>query len=189
MLVFVLCLVSVQGALNDSTTSYWKMDEGTGTQVRDTVGAVNGTLSSSIWSAGIINNGVNFTGAGANTEFTPSTGANWAAVDDRPFSDADFVSGNVGQTDLYAFSDLPAGVGSVSAVQLTQRTRYTGAPINGRLQFKPASGAAVNFGSVITPGTGYVTGTAILSTNPATASAWTVSDINDGQFGITAVAP
>ena len=56
--------------------------------------------------------------AGATTQWTPSTGANWAAVDEQPPSSTDYVGSTTsGQRDLYATTDLVSTTGTVLAVR------------------------------------------------------------------------
>lgn len=50
------------------------------------------------------------TGAGASTGWTPSTGANYAQVNELPASSAQYVGASTtGLTDLYAMTDMAAG--------------------------------------------------------------------------------
>ena len=57
------------------------------------------------------------TGAGSDTGFTPSTGANYTTVDELPYSATDFVTGTTtGTRDLYTMGDL-SGSYTVLAVQ------------------------------------------------------------------------
>lgn len=55
---------------------------------------------------------------GDSTQWTPSSGANWAAVDEIPTNTSDYVqSGTAGHTDLYSMQDLAVGAGNVFGVQ------------------------------------------------------------------------
>lgn len=69
------------------------------------------------------------TGAGASTDLTPNTGANWAAVDDMPVDlDSTFVFLNTSGTarDSYIMSDLPGGAPPVAAVASRSAIRSLG---------------------------------------------------------------
>lgn len=124
------------------------------------------------------------TGAGANTGLTPSTGANWAAVDELPPSATDFVSGStVGTKDTYALADLPAGVGTIFGVQVVALAKKTDA---GARSIKPL---------VRTGGTDYAGSTVALSVSdasiidtrqvsPNTSAAWTVANVNALEAGV-----
>lgn len=58
------------------------------------------------------------TGAGDSTQWTPSTGANYAAVDESPANTTDYVSAaTTGLRDLYQMSDLGGTVNGVFALQ------------------------------------------------------------------------
>lgn len=58
------------------------------------------------------------TAAGDVTGWTPSTGANWAAVDETPVNTSDFVSTSIaGTQDLYTMSDIPANTVTVFGVR------------------------------------------------------------------------
>ena len=69
------------------------------------------------------------TAAGDLTQMTPSTGANWAAVDEIPPSATDYVSALPGTAlkDQYTITDLPAGALSVYGVRAQARAYKTDA--------------------------------------------------------------
>lgn len=129
-------------------------------------------------------------GAGALTTWTPSAGANFQNVDDpntaAPAPDGDSTynsSSTPGNRDSFTFEDLASG-GIVEGVQLSTSIRKTDA---GGRSFKPFTRqAAVNYdGTVVGVGDNYYSYPQMWELNPATAAAWTTSEINtDAEFGI-----
>jgi len=80
--------------------------------INDTNGAAN---NSWIGQGGVI--GLKPSGAGTYSEWTPSAGDNYAAVDEIPPSEADYVQASVAdKRDLYAMENMPAGTWRVDAV-------------------------------------------------------------------------
>jgi hypothetical protein len=62
------------------------------------------------------------TGAGATTQFDPSTGSNYACVDEVPASDTDYIYTNTANdVDTYACGNLTGTINSVKAVQVQAR--------------------------------------------------------------------
>lgn len=126
-------------------------------------------------------------GAGDSTQFTPSTGNNYAAVDENPANDdTDYVeSGTSGHLDLYSF-DNPSLV-NVKGVQINARLRESdGTPFSAYLVAK--SGSTQSDGSSIAIGSAtYLTKTRVLETNPDTSAAWTDSELDSAQFGVKVV--
>lgn len=124
-------------------------------------------------------------GAGTDTQMTPSSGANYTCVDEKPYSAADYVQGSAGQRDTYATEDL-AGAGAVLAVQAVAIAKKTDA---GALSAKTAirSGGAVYAGTATALGTSDAALTTIHGTNPATSAAWTVSGVNAAEVGAEVV--
>lgn len=124
-------------------------------------------------------------GAGANTGFTPSAGANWQCVDETPANDdTDYVSSDVpGTKDTYAFQALPGTAVVVKAVMVQGRVRKDDA--GGRtMKLLNRAGVTDNESAAFAPGTTYQYFGAIHETNPDTATAWTVAEVNGAQFGI-----
>lgn len=84
--------------------------------------------------------------AGDSTQFTPSSGSNFAAVDD-PFSsaadgDSTYVqSGTSGHVDLYNYPNYAVYPATIAAVKLVTRARSTG---NGRAQMRAKAKVGAN---------------------------------------------
>lgn len=124
------------------------------------------------------------TAAGSSTQFTPSTGSNWSCVDELPYSDTDYVaSATSGHTDTYTTSDVPSGVASVLAVQVHGVALKTD---SGAMSVKGAvkSGATTYAGSAVALATTATTFLDLRTTDPNTASAWTVSGVNALEVGV-----
>ena len=125
------------------------------------------------------------TGAGNLTGWTPSAGANYACVDERPASDADYVSINSNDVvDTYAAGNMVGSIGSVKCVQVQSRTELDESPTPTNLKLVVRSG-----------GTDYLSGDKVVpatpaglchlwETNPADSAAWEESDINAMEIGI-----
>lgn len=129
------------------------------------------------------------TGAGNTTGWTPSAGANWQCVDEKPASDADYVSINSNDvTDTYATENMAGTIGSVKCVQVQARSRTDGSPTPTNLKLAVRSGA-----------TDYLSGDKTVpvsekglwhlwENNPADAAAWEEADINAMEIGIKSAA-
>ena len=134
--------------------------------------------------AGIMPNG-----AGYSTQWTPSAGSNYACVDEVPPSDADYVYTNtVGNVDTYALSDLPGTAVAVKAVQVQARARKEGVatPQNLDLAVRTTGGDYFSADKVLS--TSFVSLSHLWETNPGTAAAWTVSEVNAMEAGVKAAA-
>ena len=128
-------------------------------------------------------------GAGNSTGWTPSTGANYECVDERPPSDADYVSINANDVvDTYACGNMAGSIGSVKCVQVQSRTESDGAPTPTNLKLVVRSGA-----------TDYLSGdksvpaapaglSHIWETDPDTAAAWLEAGVNAMEPGIKSAA-
>lgn len=124
-------------------------------------------------------------GAGATTAWTPSAGANYACVDEvPPNADTDYVSSaTAGQTDTYAFGDLSvASSGVVKAVQATVQARKDDAGSRS-LALIARPGGTDRVGATQAVADTYATYPQVWDTNPDTAAAWTVAEVNASVFG------
>lgn len=126
------------------------------------------------------------TGAGNNTEMTPSTGSNWQNVDDGTPHDGDTTYNTADadlETDLYECSAL-SETGDVFAVQVQAISRVTSG--NPRVMRLPVrSSTTTGEGSDIVQGNDAYTGkTRIVEENPATTSLWTNGEVNTIEIGV-----
>lgn len=126
------------------------------------------------------------TGAGASTGFTPSTGTNWAAVDEQPYSATDFVTSTgavSGTRDSYATTDMPASVGTIFAAQAVVVAKKAGAdPVSVKPLIRSAGTNYTGAGQAL--GTTDTSKTYMTTADPATAAAWTASGINAVEVGV-----
>lgn len=124
-------------------------------------------------------------GAGSSTQWTPSSGSNWDCLKERPPNDTDFVTTNtVGHLDFYTLQDMPgSGIGNIHAVQVQARAIKEGVAIPQNLNLALRSGGANYFSGDKPVPTALATIPNIWHTDPATASAWTVSGINNLEVG------
>ena len=131
--------------------------------------------------------GLSPNGAGNSTQWDPSTGANYACVDEVPPSDTDYVSTNVvDEVDTYALSNLPSEAAVVKCVQVMARARKEGAstPQNLNLAVRTTGGDAYSGDKALT--TSFAGHSNLWETNPGTALAWTVAEVNAMEAGIKA---
>lgn len=130
--------------------------------------------------------GIRPNGAGNYTQLTPTGSAtNWQNVDDIPFSTTDYnSSATTGQKDTYAMSNLTATTGTIlgSVIHFAANKnlagfkkgrriiRISGTDYNGA--DTPSLSASVRYFSEVLP------------TSPATATAWTISEVNAVEAGV-----
>lgn len=124
------------------------------------------------------------TADGDTIQWTPSTGSNWAAVDETPPVTTDNVfTVNSGNRDLYQLGDL---TGTVVAVYAVREGLYVAKSDAGSAQIKPvlkensvvtvdpAQGLATTAGAVYGP---------LHAVRPSDSAAWTAADVNALQAG------
>lgn len=126
------------------------------------------------------------TGAGNQTDFTPSTGSNWENVDDITPDDDSTYNYHAPQglpgTDLFAMGDLTTISGSIFGIQPIMFTRKDDAG-SADLYSVIRTNSTDYVGSGVTLGDSYIYHIDILEENPNTATAWTVTDINNIEGG------
>lgn len=124
------------------------------------------------------------TAPGANTGFTPSTGANWQNVDDAaPNDDTDFNStATVGLTDTFVVQDAPVVGSAILGIQhnLSVRKLDAGA---GTIAPIVRHGGVDNVGAGLNPSIAYAFLTQTVQANPGTGLQWTEADFNAAEFG------
>jgi len=152
--------------------------------VVDGSGSVNNTFLGNKRVATIFPNA-----AGDSAQFTPSAGANYAAVDESVCDDDDSYvqDSTAGHVDLYNYEALPAGFTGISGLMVTTDVRVTDAT-SFSLKTPCKSGSTTSEGdSQSAGGTSYGSKVRVIEQNPATNAAWTESGINAAQFGIQTV--
>lgn len=168
----------VEFALNGTQTVYGYYDD---IAINDTTGAVN---NSWVGRGGIYKSLPS--GAGDSTDLTPSAGANWQCVDERPPNDAtDYVSSDaVDDYDLYTTAGTSApAAGDVSAVVLWTRARLSEAGAgNIATVIKPNAAETDSADYALDVSWDYVS--TLYEQNPETAAAWTVAEVDAAQIGV-----
>lgn len=123
--------------------------------------------------------------AGDATDFTPSAGSNYAAMDDNPDDgDTTYVESDTPtDQDLYNYASMPASIGDVKGIQINTMTRLTDAE-SFDLKTLVKSGTTTDADSGQAATNDYVTLHRIVEEDPDTSAAWTESGINAAQFGL-----
>lgn len=123
-------------------------------------------------------------GAGNSAQFTPSAGANYAAVDDVTFNTADYVdSATAGHKDTYEFGDISHSPPSIFGVVLTAVAQKDDAGARA-LKLVARSGGTDYAGASTTLNQGsYVRAVDVREVDPATGVAWTQAGYNAAEIG------
>lgn len=127
------------------------------------------------------------TGAGNSTQFTPSTGANYAAVDEIPYSATDYVSAiPSGTKDTYQMGDLTVTPNTIFGVQSNIIAKKIDA---GTATIRPIirSGGTDYAGTSSALITNDVTYSHVRTDDPNTSTAWTASGVNNLEAGMEIV--
>lgn len=128
--------------------------------------------------------------AGDDADFTPSSGDNYAAVDEDTIDDdSTYVeSRTANEKDLYHYENLDSGVvGTIFGVIAKPVLKKTdGGARTYRLLAK--SGSTETNSGTRYPSVSYVRQGYIWETDPDTSAQWTVSGFNAAQFGLQVVA-
>jgi hypothetical protein len=123
--------------------------------------------------------------AGDSTDWTPNTGANYAAVDETdPDGDTTYVeSGTPADKDLYDFDDISGMTDDIRGVQSVIICRETDTETFSI--YMPMKSTTENQGSSQVIGTqSYVSRLRVMEENPVTTNQWTIAEVNAAQFGI-----
>lgn len=123
-------------------------------------------------------------GAGNTTELTPSGGANYTTVDERPPSDADYNSTAVAnKKDTYAHTSLPGAASTVNCVMPVARVNRDGTTIEHAYLVVRSNGADYE-GSSHLLGISPTIITDLREVDPDTSLAWSVARVNASEVGI-----
>ena len=128
-------------------------------------------------------------GAGTNTAWTPSSGDNYAAVDDAtPDDDTTYVaSSTADQKDTYAMANLGTSPSEIFGVQTCLTARKDDADARSVAALVRASGTDYA-GSTVALSTDYACLLEVRETDPSTTVPWTESGINNIECGVKMVA-
>jgi hypothetical protein len=127
------------------------------------------------------------TSAGAHSDWTPTTGYGFECVDELPGNATDYIHAlDIGMKDTYVYSNLSVANGTVVAVQhglLTKKSDY------GTRYYSPISrvGGTDYEGSILVAQNDWTVGVHLETVNPDTSVAWTISDVNNAEFGVAVV--
>lgn len=124
------------------------------------------------------------TGAGNYTDWTPSAGSNWDAVDEQnPNSDTDYVSSNTANNiDSYVTSNLLSTPVNIYGIQQSVWARYDdGGPHT--LKHLVRLSSTDYLGATQTLTGSYTFYFNVMETSPATSTVWTASEINGIETG------
>jgi len=127
-------------------------------------------------------------GAGATTDWTPSAGDNYAAVDDSDTPDDDTTYVETSTTtheDLYTYGDLGA-LGTVHSVQMNVTCRETDTDDFDIEQLVRIGITTYDETPVAIAGETYEIKARVMDVDPATTAAWALAAINAAQFGFEA---
>jgi len=129
------------------------------------------------------------TGAGATTGWTPSTGNNWAAVDEKPAVDTDYIKTSSNQIDTYAMGNLSGSIASIKSVAVQSRNwrEGNGSYDRGQHIVRPASTDRLAASKTAVFPITATSFQSIWELNPEDSQAWEESDVNGMEAGIKAV--
>lgn len=134
---------------------------------------------------------------GATIQWTQNgAGDNYTSVDDagNVAPDESGGGGTVGsdtngQIDLYAMQDLQQITGAIAAVQVGVQLGMAAAGTRTvRNKYRDPDTTVANGDSHVVDSTTFDEFTQVFQLNPASAAAWDVADIDDGQFGLEVVS-
>lgn len=122
--------------------------------------------------------------SGANTEWNPSIGNNYACVDEVPQNnDTDYVYASIaGVIDTYTYQDL-VSFGQVCSVQINLMARMDDSGFNKVAPVVRPSNTNI-IGDTKELNQNYKYYSQVFNINPETSQPWTIEDINNCEFGI-----
>lgn len=128
-------------------------------------------------------------GAGTTTQLTPSAGSNFQCVDETPPNDdTDYVSSSTpGQYDTYAMGNVTPASGTVLGVGVRMRARKDDAGTR-TLAAAIRTNSNDYFGANQNISTSYLYYGEMWETNPNTAAAFTISEVNAIEAGAKVIA-
>lgn len=127
---------------------------------------------------------------GTNLLWTPDTGtAHFSRVNEAsPDDDTSYVfSSTPGQIDTYKRASI-SPTGTIMAVQVTLTSRKDDVGPRTIAAAYRSSGGTNFAGSNMTPATTYGMPRQIWEADPATTATWTVTAVNNGEFGVNCIA-
>lgn len=123
-------------------------------------------------------------GAGNSAQFTPSTGSNYACVDEANWNTTDYVeSSTAGHIDTYTFGDIGHSPPSIYAVLITAVAQKDDAGARSLKMTARRSGTNYSGSSNTLNQGSYSRSVDVRETDPSTSAAWTQSGVNAGEYG------
>jgi len=125
----------------------------------------------------------------ATVDWTPSTGSDhYALVDEVPPSATDYVSsGTADQIDEYSFANTGYTSATVKAVVVSVVASKSDAGVR-TMAIMAHSGATDSAGDEISPSTSALYYQRMLTTDPNTSAAWSLSAAETAEFGVKVVS-
>lgn len=122
-------------------------------------------------------------GAGTTTGLTPSTGSNFQTVDETPPNTTDYSGSATNDLyDTYAFGNLATSAGTIFAVNIYAYAAKSDAGAKGgAIMIRSGGTDYEKTDNALATGFQYYND--IVETDPATSTAWTISNVNAAEFG------
>lgn len=126
---------------------------------------------------------------GSPVDWTASSGNDYQTVDDNPPNDdTDYISSSTAaQRSVFTFPNLTTSAGTVAAVVVKLRHRKDDASSR-NIAARVESGASALTGSNISCADNYSYARTVYETDPNTAAAWTIANINSAECGVEFVS-
>ncbi len=132
--------------------------------------------------------GLTPSGAGSNAAFTPTSGSNYAAVNEYPYTTTlDNRTNTATAQDSYAYTDLAKISGNIKGIQINSIVSKTDATAQLVTNTVYRSSTASQSSQYTVPQTSYSLFASIFETDPIASAAWTVANVNSSQFGLQKV--
>lgn len=122
-------------------------------------------------------------GAGTTTGLTPSTGSNFQTVDETAPNTTDYSGSATNDLyDTYAFGNLATAAGTIFAVNIYAYAAKSDAGAKGgAIMIRSGGTDYEKTDNALATGFQYYND--IVETDPATSTAWTISNVNAAEFG------
>lgn len=124
------------------------------------------------------------TGAGTETGWV----GDYSAIDETGITDTDYIEANtVGQTETWVTADIPVGFASYEVVGVAVSARASAGESPAKIKGVTKVGSTVYEGEPVPPTTYSLNPQQTLfAINPATGVKWTITDVNNAEFGVKA---
>jgi hypothetical protein len=126
-------------------------------------------------------------GAGAYSQWTPTSGDNYTNVDESPANQTDYVESTADdQIDSYSFADMSVAASTIYVVQVNAYAQKTDAGAKSLAIFCKASDGTESVSADQALGSSWLVYRRILPGEPYSGGTrpWTVARVNGSQFGV-----